>query len=137
VSASPPTRSATTTAPACCHHPRAVPPATACTATTPPDRPRFIKGAQRLGLRLREVAELLAVHDRGSCPCGHTQALVGRRLGEIDAEIARLAELHGELTRLAAQCTPHACPDPANPWPCEAEFIAAAKEVTGHDAAVP
>jgi DNA-binding transcriptional MerR regulator len=29
------------------------------------DRLRLVKGAQRLGLRLREVAELLAVRDRG------------------------------------------------------------------------
>jgi DNA-binding transcriptional MerR regulator len=32
------------------------------------DRVRFIKGAQRLGLRLREIAELLQVRDRGGCP---------------------------------------------------------------------
>ena len=37
-------------------------------------RLRFIKGAQRLGLRLREVAELLAVRDRGACPCGHARS---------------------------------------------------------------
>jgi DNA-binding transcriptional MerR regulator len=42
------------------------------------DRLRFIKGAQRLGLRLREIAELLQVRDRGACPCGHTEALVRR-----------------------------------------------------------
>jgi DNA-binding transcriptional MerR regulator len=38
------------------------------------DRVRFIKGAQRLGLRLREVAELLAVRDRGACLCGPARA---------------------------------------------------------------
>jgi DNA-binding transcriptional MerR regulator len=94
------------------------------------ERLRFIKGAQRLGLRLREVAELLTVLDRGACPCGHTQALLGRRLGELDAQIARLVWLRGELARVAACCTPDACPDPAGTWPCEAEFIDAAKEVT-------
>jgi DNA-binding transcriptional MerR regulator len=101
------------------------------------DRLRLIKGAQGLGLRLREVAELLAVRDRGACPCGHTQALVTRRLGELDAEVARLVDLRAELTRDAAECAPDACPDPAGAWPCEAEFIAAGKEVTGHDRAVP
>jgi DNA-binding transcriptional MerR regulator len=103
------------------------------------DRLRFIKGAQRLGLRLREVAELLAVRDRGACPCGHTQALIAHRLGEIDAEVARLVDLRAELTRVAAECAPDACPDQAGSWPCEAEFIAAGnqKEVTGHDRAVP
>jgi DNA-binding transcriptional MerR regulator len=57
------------------------------------DRVRFIKGAQRLGLRLREVAELLAVRDRGACPCGHTKALVDRRLGELDAKCSFLEVL--------------------------------------------
>jgi DNA-binding transcriptional MerR regulator len=35
------------------------------------DRLRFIKGAQRIGLRLREIKELLDIGDRGLCPCGH------------------------------------------------------------------
>src|SRR6266545_2317449 len=94
------------------------------------DRLRFIKGAQRLGLRLREVAELLAVRDRGACPCGHTQALVERRLREIDAEIAHLAELRHELARVAARCTADGRPESDGSWPCELQFIAAAKEVT-------
>ncbi len=101
------------------------------------DRLRFIKGAQRLGLRLREVAELLAVRDRGACPCGHTQALVEHRLGEVDAEVARLVDLRAELTRVAARCAADACPDAAGGWPCEAEFVAAGEEVSGHDRAVP
>jgi DNA-binding transcriptional MerR regulator len=101
------------------------------------DRVRFIKGGQRLGLRLREVAELLAVRDRGACPCGHTQTLIDRRLGEIDAEVARLVGLRAELARVAARCGPDARPDAAGAWPCEAEFVAAGKEVSGHDRAVP
>ncbi len=39
----------------------------------------FIKGVQRLGLRLREVRELLDIVDRGRCPCGHTETLVSRK----------------------------------------------------------
>jgi DNA-binding transcriptional MerR regulator len=88
------------------------------------DRLRFIRGAQRLGLRLREIAELLTVRDRGACPCGHTRALVRQRITELDAEIARLLKTRRELARLAAQCAAPACPDDA--WPCEAEFIHAA-----------
>ena len=33
------------------------------------DRLLFIRGAQRLGLRLAEICELLAVRDTGACPC--------------------------------------------------------------------
>jgi len=31
------------------------------------DRLRFIQGAQRLGLKLRDIADLLAIHDTGAC----------------------------------------------------------------------
>jgi DNA-binding transcriptional MerR regulator len=52
-------------------------------------RLRLIKGAQRAGLRLREISELLQVADRGQCPCGHTETLLRQRLGEVQAELAR------------------------------------------------
>ncbi len=64
------------------------------------DRVRFIKSAQRCGLRLRDIEELLAVMDAGNCPCGHTTNLVERRLSEVDAEIARLDSLRSSLVRL-------------------------------------
>jgi DNA-binding transcriptional MerR regulator len=40
------------------------------------ERLRFVKSAQRLGLRLREIGELLAICDQGLCPCGHSEALL-------------------------------------------------------------
>jgi DNA-binding transcriptional MerR regulator len=58
-------------------------------------RLRFVRGAQRVGLRLREIGELLEVMDRGQCPCGHTEALLRERLAEVDAQLARLAALRG------------------------------------------
>lgn len=48
---------------------------------TIPQRIRFIKGAQEMGLRLAEIGELLEIQDRGACPCGHTKTLVERRIG--------------------------------------------------------
>ncbi|MFD4759791.1 MerR family transcriptional regulator [Streptomyces sp. NPDC058439] len=33
------------------------------------DRLKFIQGGQRLGLRLREIRDLLAIRDTGTCPC--------------------------------------------------------------------
>jgi DNA-binding transcriptional MerR regulator len=39
-------------------------------------RLRFIKSAQQLGLRLQEIAELLAICDQGLCPCSHSEALL-------------------------------------------------------------
>jgi DNA-binding transcriptional MerR regulator len=43
------------------------------------ERLRFIKSAQRVGLRLREIGELLAICDQGLCPCGHTEAMLRER----------------------------------------------------------
>ncbi len=62
------------------------------------ERLRFIKGAQRFGLRLEEIRELLEIRDRGACPCGHTQMLLQRRITEVDQELARLGALRSELT---------------------------------------
>jgi len=80
-------------------------------------RLRFVKGAQRVGLRLREIGELLQVVDRGQCPCGHTEALLRERLAEVDAELARLEALRSELARLLAQRPEPACAmDTAEEW---------------------
>jgi DNA-binding transcriptional MerR regulator len=93
-------------------------------------RLRLIKGAQRAGLRLREIGELLQVADRGQCPCGHTETLLRERLGEVRAELARLRALETELSRLLQHYPDPACPEtvtaaadwwcaPDCPDPCE------------------
>jgi DNA-binding transcriptional MerR regulator len=74
-------------------------------------RLRLIKGAQRAGLRLREIGELLQVADRGQCPCGHTETLLRERLAEVQAELARLQALETELTRLLEHHPDPTCPE--------------------------
>ena len=86
-------------------------------------RLRFIKGAQRVGLRLREILELLQVADRGQCPCGHTETLLRQRLAEVDTELDRLGALRAGLARLLDTHPQAACPDPAvGGWWCVQEF---------------
>lgn len=65
------------------------------------ERIRLIKGAQALGLSLGSIRELLAMLDRGACPCGHTRNLAEQRVTEIDAEIRRLTVLRNDLVALA------------------------------------
>lgn len=77
------------------------------------DRLRFIRGAQRLGLTLAEIRDLLAVRDTGVCPCEPAEVLLRRHLAEIDAEMARLAALRDELTGMLVQMPGPQCPDPA------------------------
>jgi DNA-binding transcriptional MerR regulator len=74
-------------------------------------RLRLIKGAQRAGLRLREIGELLEVADRGQCPCGHTEALLRKRLAEVQAELDRLRTLERDLLRLLDRRAGTACPE--------------------------
>lgn len=66
------------------------------------DRLRFIQGCQRLGLRLREIAELLEVRDTGVCPCEPAEHLLRRHIDELDTEILRLTTLRTEMVRMVA-----------------------------------
>lgn len=87
------------------------------------DRMRFIKGVQGFGLRLRDVRELLDILDRGSCPCGHTAALVKERVAEIDDELDRLTEVRKQLANLADRLSKGPRPESSGRWPCEEQFV--------------
>lgn len=76
------------------------------------DRLLFIRGAQRLGLRLAEIRELLAVRDTGVCACEPAETLLRRRVADIDAEMARMTALRTELTRMLERMPGPDCPDP-------------------------
>lgn len=77
------------------------------------DRLRFIQGAQRLGLRLREIKTLLEVRDTGQCPCEPAEQLLRHHITEIDREMRRLWTLRGELVAMADRLPSANCPDPA------------------------
>lgn len=76
------------------------------------DRLQFIRGAKRLGLRLDAIAELLSLRETGQCPCEPAADLLRTRLAEIDAEIARLADLRGQLAAMLTTMPGPACSDP-------------------------
>lgn len=82
------------------------------------DRLRFVRGAQRLGLRLREIRELLAVRDTGVCPCEPAEALLRQRIAEIDTELARLTALRSELVAMADALSPAGCDPDTHPSAC-------------------
>src|SRR4051794_41528072 len=77
------------------------------------DRLRFIQGAQRLGLRLSDIRDLLAVRDTGTCPCEPAGELLRRRLGEGEAEIGRLLALRAEMGAMAEALPAPDCPPPS------------------------
>jgi DNA-binding transcriptional MerR regulator len=87
------------------------------------DRLLFIRGAQRLGLRLAEIRDLLAVRDTGVCPCEPAEVLLRRHVDEIDREITRLTALRAQLTGMLTAMPGPACPDPAPGTWCAPAFV--------------
>ena len=81
-------------------------------AASDADRLLFIRGAQRLGLRLAEIRELLAVRDTGVCACEPAEGMLRRHVTEIDTEMARLAGLRAQLVGMLASMPGPDCPDP-------------------------
>lgn len=87
------------------------------------DRLRFIQGCQRLGLRLEDIRNLLDVRDTGVCACAPAGQLLARRLGELDAEMARLQLLRADLTEMLNGLASDQCPDPAPGTWCPPEEV--------------
>lgn len=85
------------------------------------ERLQFIKGAQKMGLRLADIKELLDVRDRGQCPCGHTKVLVERRLAEVTAEIRDLSTVKRQLVDLK-QRNDACLKGTADDWSCTTQF---------------
>ena len=63
-------------------------------------RLRFIRTAQRLGLSLGEIREVLAFRDRNERPCAHVAQLIAQRVDTVDRQLRELRALKRELTAL-------------------------------------
>lgn len=83
------------------------------------DRLRFIQGSQRLGLKLADIRDLLAIRDTGECPCEPAEVLLVRRLDEVDAEIARLTALRTDMAAMLSALPGADCPPPSPGTWCE------------------
>lgn len=66
------------------------------------ERLRFIRTAQRLGITLDEIGEILALRDRHEQPCGYVREVLRRQVDDIDERIAELRHLRKELVTLDA-----------------------------------
>lgn len=67
------------------------------------ERLRFVKTAQRLGLTLGEIKEVLAFRDRDERPCRYVAGVIEQRLAEIDERMRELRALKQELRALQAR----------------------------------
>jgi DNA-binding transcriptional MerR regulator len=61
------------------------------------NRLAFIKRAQSLGLSLKEIQEILVVHDAGEIPCGIAKELLIEKLEAVRQQIQELTILQSEL----------------------------------------
>lgn len=68
-----------------------------------PCRLTFIRTAQRLGITLHEVKEILSIRDRGETPCTYVREVLDTQLGTIEQRIRELAELKADLLELVAE----------------------------------
>jgi DNA-binding transcriptional MerR regulator len=66
------------------------------------ERLTFIKTAQRLGLTLDEIREIVELRDRGQRPCGYVAGLLRRQVADLDRRIAEMVDLREELRGLEA-----------------------------------
>ncbi|MFN2504728.1 MAG: heavy metal-responsive transcriptional regulator [Acidimicrobiales bacterium] len=64
------------------------------------ERLTFIKTAQRIGLSLDEIAEIIALRDRGQPPCGYVRELIHRQVVELDRQIKEMRRLRQSLVQL-------------------------------------
>ena len=83
------------------------------------ERLKFVKRAQRFGLRLEEIGELLDIRERGLCPCGHTRRLLERRLAALDDEMAALATLRADIAEMVGGMPA----SPGDEWQCQSELL--------------
>ncbi len=64
------------------------------------DRLAFIRRAQQLDLSLDEIAEILAMRERGEQPCSYVLDVARARLEELDRRIADMERARAELDSL-------------------------------------
>jgi len=67
------------------------------------DRLTFIRAAQRLGITLDEVREILTFRERGEAPCSYVRGVLEPQVATIDRRIRELRSLRRQLTELAAE----------------------------------
>ena len=62
-------------------------------------RLRFIRQAKVLGFSLKEIATILRMRERGSCPCGEVTRIGERHLQELGKQITRMRRFYTDLSR--------------------------------------
>lgn len=70
------------------------------------NRLEFVKKAQALGLRLKDIRQILNLADRGRCPCGHVQKMLNGYLAELRQKVRDLKLLEKRIVAAIARDCP-------------------------------
>ena len=62
---------------------------------------QFLRRAQRFGITLREIKQLIDLTRQGRTPCAHVRTLVKQHLAEVETRIREMEALRKELRALA------------------------------------
>jgi DNA-binding transcriptional MerR regulator len=62
---------------------------------------RFIIKAKTLGLRLKEIRQIIQLHGKGEIPCQCTKDYIRGRIRDCDEKIKALTELRARLEKIA------------------------------------
>ena len=68
------------------------------------NRLRFIKQAQKVGLTLHEIRELVGSQEGGLTRCRHVRDLLRAKLGELQAKLVELEEFRDTLSGYLEKC---------------------------------
>ncbi len=63
----------------------------------------FVRTAQRLGLSLSEIGEILGFRERAERPCDYVLGVIDRQVADLDLRLAEMARLRSELIALKEQ----------------------------------
>jgi DNA-binding transcriptional MerR regulator len=67
------------------------------------ERLAFVRSAQRFGLKLDEIREVIALRDHGERPCRFVVDTVRRELADLDRRITELQAVRAQLSELVAR----------------------------------
>lgn len=67
-------------------------------------RLEFIVKAKSIGLKLREIKDIIALIDKGLVPCGFTKTLISSKINEINEKLTEFTLLKAKLVSLLDLC---------------------------------
>lgn len=72
---------------------------------------KFIARTKKMGFTLKEIKELLVIHQTSQHPCGHIKQRTQDKLKQVHEKIGELKQLETALFQLLSECEQHQADD--------------------------